>query len=137
MTPVSINPLAFILASAVPMVVGFIWYSPQVFGKAWMKAAGLDKLSKKQINEGMGTTMGINILFALVTSYVLTHLLNFLQVTTIPMAIQASFWIWLGFIASTQVSDALFNKRPTNFILINISYRLVTIITMSVVLTLF
>lgn len=31
------------LAALVPILVGFIWYNPAIFGKAWMKAAWLDE----------------------------------------------------------------------------------------------
>ena len=29
------NPMAILLAAVSAMVVGFIWYNPKVFGKAW------------------------------------------------------------------------------------------------------
>ena len=32
------NLLVIALAAIVPLIVGFIWYNPKVFGKAWMEA---------------------------------------------------------------------------------------------------
>lgn len=40
MTP---NILFIIIAALIPMIVGFIWYSPKIFGNAWMEAAGMSK----------------------------------------------------------------------------------------------
>ena len=37
----AINWIAIIVAALVPMVIGFIWYNPKVFGTAWMSAAGM------------------------------------------------------------------------------------------------
>lgn len=44
-----LNWLAVVLAAAAAFVVGFIWYSRGVFGKAWMKSAGL---KEKDISSG-------------------------------------------------------------------------------------
>lgn len=37
------------LTALIPLVVGFIWYSPKVFGTAWMKSTGL---SEEQLKSG-------------------------------------------------------------------------------------
>ena len=36
-----INWLVQLVAALVPMLIGFIWYNPKVFGTVWMKAAGM------------------------------------------------------------------------------------------------
>ena len=38
-----INYLAVLIATAVTMVLGFLWYSPVLFGNAWVKQIGLNK----------------------------------------------------------------------------------------------
>ena len=35
------NMLVVALAALVPLVMGFLYYNPKVFGNAWMKAAGV------------------------------------------------------------------------------------------------
>lgn len=40
-----INFLAVLVAALVPMVMGFIWYSPKTFAPAWIREAGLDEES--------------------------------------------------------------------------------------------
>jgi hypothetical protein len=43
-----------VLASAlIPILVGFIWYNPKVFGDAWTKETGI------KMNDGNGLNMGI------------------------------------------------------------------------------
>lgn len=39
-----------LVAGLVPLVTGFIWYNPKVFGNAWMKSAGLDEEKMKGAN---------------------------------------------------------------------------------------
>ncbi|MGK0255199.1 MAG: hypothetical protein ACI9OE_002722 [Mariniflexile sp.] len=36
-----LNPIAILVAAVSALVVGFIWYHPKVFGKAWMQVAGI------------------------------------------------------------------------------------------------
>ena len=40
-----------LLSALVPLVVGFIWYNPKVFGKVWMSASGmtLEKAQKAKL----------------------------------------------------------------------------------------
>jgi hypothetical protein len=40
-------------AALIPLLVGFIWYHPKVFGNAWMKAAGVSPDSGKSMNMGL------------------------------------------------------------------------------------
>ncbi|HMY36376.1 MAG TPA: DUF1761 domain-containing protein, partial [bacterium] len=48
----SLNWLAIIVASISAFVLGGIWYSPLMFGNAWMKVAGMTEESVKQGNPG-------------------------------------------------------------------------------------
>ena len=43
------NFLVLALAALIPMIVGFIYYNPKVFGNAWMKAA---HVTEEQIKNG-------------------------------------------------------------------------------------
>jgi hypothetical protein len=36
-----VNYLAVLLAAAATMIIGFLWYSPILFGNVWMKQIGL------------------------------------------------------------------------------------------------
>lgn len=56
------NPIAIILAALVPLIVGFIWYNPKVFGNAWMQAAEMSEEKMKGAN--MAKIFGLALLFA-------------------------------------------------------------------------
>lgn len=43
------NMLVVALAALVPMIMGFLYYSPKTFGNAWMKAA---RVTEEQIKSG-------------------------------------------------------------------------------------
>ncbi|MEO6303284.1 MAG: DUF1761 family protein, partial [Bacteroidia bacterium] len=43
-----INFLALLIAAAIPLVIGAVWYNPKVFGTAWMTAAGVTNNEPKK-----------------------------------------------------------------------------------------
>lgn len=49
------------VAGIIPLITGFIWYNPKVFGNAWMKTTGLTEESMKGAN--MGLILGVSYLF--------------------------------------------------------------------------
>ena len=60
------NPLAMLVAALSALVVGFIWYNPKVFGKAWQQASGI---TDEQIKGGnMAKIFGLAFIFAFLLS---------------------------------------------------------------------
>jgi hypothetical protein len=57
-----INWTILLLASIIPMIMGFIWYNPKVFGTAWMKESGVTMDSAKGAN--MPLIFGLSFLFS-------------------------------------------------------------------------
>lgn len=45
--------LAIVIAGLIPMVVGYIWYHPKLFGNAWMKSLGFTEETLRQGNMAM------------------------------------------------------------------------------------
>lgn len=64
-----INPLAMLVAALVPMVLGFIWYNPKVFGNAWSKATGMTEDDRKTAN--MALIFGVSFLMSLMLAFVM------------------------------------------------------------------
>jgi sugar phosphate permease len=58
-----LNYWILLIAGAVPLLTGFVWYHPKVFGTAWMKATGLSEESLKGAN--MAIIFGVVFLFGL------------------------------------------------------------------------
>ncbi len=60
------------VAAIIPLVLGFIWYNPKVFGNAWMKAAEISEERAKSGN--MLKIFGLTYLFSLFAAYILSSL---------------------------------------------------------------
>jgi hypothetical protein len=68
------NMLLAAITALIPLLVGFIWYNPKVFGKPWMTAAGLTE----------NTPMGMNMIVVFGLTYVFGFFLSmFLHFWTI------------------------------------------------------
>jgi len=61
-----INFMAVLVAALVPMIMGFIWYNPKVFGTLWSKEAGVTEEMQKTAN--MPLIFGLAFLFSLILS---------------------------------------------------------------------
>ncbi len=58
----NMNIFAFAGAALIPMVIGFIWYNPKVFGNAWMAASSLTEEKLKGAN--MPLLFGLSYVFS-------------------------------------------------------------------------
>lgn len=57
------NLVALIVAALLPTVIGFIWYHEKVFGKTWMRVAGVSEEQAKSGN--MLLILGLSLLLSL------------------------------------------------------------------------
>ncbi|MBX2889765.1 MAG: DUF1761 domain-containing protein [Saprospiraceae bacterium] len=60
------------IAALVPLVVGFAWYHPKVFGRTWMAAAGMTEAPARGAN--MVKLLGLTYLFGLLAASALMPL---------------------------------------------------------------
>ncbi len=136
MTDVTVNLTAVLVAAVSSMVAGFLWYSPILFGKPWMKLVGMTDKIMKDAKAGMGKTYGLSFLGGLVMAYVLAHIVSYTNSTTWQTGMQAGFWMWLGFVATTGANEYLFSVKPKpwTLYLINQGNLLVTLLVMGAIL---
>lgn len=133
MAYVPVDYVAVLVAAVVGMVIGYAWYSPFLFGNAWMKEAGYDKKSAKKGGMGPMTLIG-GYVAAAVMAYVLAHLLFYSNAVTITDALMGAFWIWLGTIAVVFFNGMLYEGKSITAFGIHAGYYLVSLAAMGVVL---
>ena len=132
-TPV--NYPAVGISAIASMVVGFLWYSPMLFGTPWMKLSGLDDKKMKAAQKDMPKTYGISFVASLITAYVIATLVNSMLVSSLSDGLALGTVLWLGFVATTMVTGVLFQKMPWALFLINSGCQLASILAMSAILT--
>ena len=124
------NWVAVVVAMVGAMATGFIWYSPALFVKPWMRELG-------KTPEQMGNpakAMITAVIMHLVTATCMAFLFAQLQVEGIPDAIATATLLWAGFSGATQFSTDRFQGATVKLSLIVGGHALVTFWVMGVIL---
>jgi hypothetical protein len=137
MQEVIVNYWAVLACAVASMVLGFLWYGP-LFGKAWMKAMGMNpNMSREEIKAKQAkATPGYVAMFisSLVMAYVLKHMLTYAGAETVSDGLMGAAWIWVGFVATIGLAARFFEERPWSYYFINRGYDLVNLLVFSVLL---
>lgn len=121
----ALNWVAVVLAAVAILVVGFIWYLPQVFGTRWAALAGRPL---PQVAQVPPATIVASVVVALVTAYVLAVVIDGLGAASLTDGAIVGFLAWLGFVATTSYGSVLWEGRPTAYWAINAGNVLVGLV---------
>lgn len=153
----------YFVAAMIPMLVGAAYYSPMVFGKAWMKSNGFTEETLKGGN--MGVILGVSYLFSVMLSVMLGSLVihqTSIFSLLVPEVMEAgsATQVWFAeamekygdrhrtvshgavhgifytiFLALPLIGiNALFERRGWKYILIHFGYWLITLVAMGALL---
>lgn len=135
---VEINYLAVLVAAVVSMGVGFFWYSPFGLGKPWMRLKGYSQEQLKNEQNKMGILYGLSFVIALITAYVLSHVMAlsdyFYGYPAIQTGLTSAFWSWLGFMMPVQTTATIFGDKKWELLCIDTGYQLFSLLAMGVVI---
>lgn len=126
-----LNIWAVIVAAVSAFVVGALWYSPALFGKAWMRSAGLNEEELQDRN--MAGVFSAAFILELVMALNLGVFLND-PGTTVGWGIVAGFLAGFGWVALGMAVISLFEKRSFRYMLINGGYMVVSFMVMGAIL---
>jgi hypothetical protein len=132
-----VNYIAILAAAILNMLLGFVWYSPMLFGKQWSELMGWGKMSEKEMKKKQQEAMPAymwSFVGSLLMAYVFVHVLNAFGDKTLAGGAQGGFWMWLGFVAPVMLSGNMFNNKPLKLFYIDGGYRLVSLIAMGALL---
>lgn len=131
MDPSKINYLAVATAAVSTFILGALWYSPALFGKAWMKENGFTDDDMKKGN--MAKTFGFSFIFALVMAF---NLATFLadDKTDMSWGMTAGALAGFGWVFMGIAVIALFEMRSWKYIFINGGYHVLSFIIMGAII---
>jgi len=133
----TINWLAVLVAGISAFVIGGIWYSPGLFGKAWMKD---NQLTEDRIKAGnKGKIFGFTLVFSLLMSVNLAMFLQDPKVAGCGPAVDLTWGMTAGFLAGIWTFCAiaihsLFELKSWRLILINGGYSIVALVLMGAII---
>lgn len=127
-----INYFAVAAGALATFIVGGLWYSPALFGKAWQRETGL---SDEQLARGnMLRIFGVAFVLSLVAAFVFALFLG--PRPSMPLGLGAGFSAGLCWVASSFGINYLFARRSLRLFLIDGGYHTLQFTLIGVILAL-
>ena len=127
----TINYLAVLTAALSTFVLGGLWYSPLVFGKAWMRENNLTEADLQGFSKAR--MFGWSFLFSLVMALNLAMLLAG-PTTNLTWGMIAGALAGLGWVAMSIAIIGLFENKSWKYIAINGGYMTVAFVIMGAII---
>lgn len=128
----AVNWLAIFVSTLVGYVIGGLWYSPVLFGNAWMQEHGYTPESLGSPTKAMSHTF----VTSFVSAWVLAVIIKGMGVTGFMDGLTLGCLLGIGLMFATRYSDGLYNNQSLKLALIEGGYRAVYVATVVVILTL-
>ena len=132
----NLNWFSLLISAIIPMVLGMIWYSKALFGKAWMDSIGMTEEKMKSAN--MGLTMGLAFVMALLITLFMFGFCNGPgqegEFDTFKHGAAHGLILSLLLIIPIFISNGLFEQKSWKNIFINGIYWMVSLALMGGVL---
>jgi hypothetical protein len=127
-----VNYLAIVVAAVVALVIGFIWYSPRVFGNRWMAYLGT---TQAQLGNPGPSGMAVGVVASLLNTWVLAVLSLNLGGKSLTDGILLGALAWLGFMATITAAQISFEKKPWGLWTLNNAHNLLVQVLMGAIVT--
>lgn len=123
--------LSVITGGFAAVIIGFVWYSPYLFGKWWLASIRLTPQDAMLTKTKKYTYATLGVCAVFVLSLAIYILGVWIHPTSLLTIIEIGFVVWGGFIVPPLVSLVIWEqKKPASFF-INAGYWLVTSIVVS------
>jgi len=107
-----LNWWAVIAAAAAGYATCGVWYSQSVFGKAWMKAAGLGGKTKNVKGDKFTVIMLISAITIVITAAALAVLFDVLRLSGVMDGATLGLLVAGGFLVTNNGMHKLYEMRP-------------------------
>ena len=128
-----VNYIAVLIASIVVIIVGFLWYSPLLFGNQWVK---LQEKKKEAIKGPSKQTFFLVPITTLIGTWVIALLLTIIEEPSLCSTLMIAFLVAL-FTSIKIGMNHLFEFRPIGYYLITIGHHIVCSLITGLILYLF
>lgn len=126
----SLNYWAVLAAAAASFVLGGLWYSPVLFHRPWMQAAGVSEAQLQNAN--MGMVFGVSFVLQLIAAFVLAMFLG--PTADLAFGVTAGAMVGVAWVATAFGVVYLFERRPLTLFWINAGYQIIVYTVMGAIL---
>lgn len=132
-----INWLAVVTCVVASMIIGSIWFGPKTFFPVWWKAVGKSE-NDVSSNMSMGMVWGLIVLASFVQAVFMSLMVTAMGSmtpggATLGSGAMAGFFLWLGFVAPSSLTNKLFADRLKAWVL-EAGNHLITFVAMGAII---
>lgn len=131
----SIHWLPALVAAVLAFVLGALWYSPALFGKAWVAANRLTDEQIARMRSGAARSYGVSFVCFLVMAVAMAALVARVQPVGVLGGIKLGALVGIGFAAMVSLTTNMYSDKPIAAWAIDAGYQVTYLILMGVVLT--
>lgn len=113
-----INLWAVLVAGIAHTVIGLIWFMPKLFGNSWVELTGKEM-------KPAGQWIPAGLIGHQVMAFVLAMIVNLANVRNVTGGILVGILVCLGFMATLEVGELIWEKIPFKLFLIRVGNQLV------------
>ncbi|HTH63192.1 MAG TPA: DUF1761 domain-containing protein [Gemmatimonadales bacterium] len=128
-----VNYLAVLMAALAVFVLGWLWYSPLLFFKPWMRLRGLDPEAAMKNAKMPAGKLVIEFARCCVLAFVIARLMGLLGVTSWLIGIHSGLMLWIGFPLILLTGSVLWDNVPWKVAAIHAGDWLVKLLVIPVI----
>src|SRR5690349_21153981 len=133
---VHVNYWSVLVAAATVFVLGWLWYSPLLFYKPWMRLRGLDPVAAMANAKMPMGTVGIELVRCLILAYMVARLVALLDISSWMMAVHFGFMTWITFPVLILAGSVMWEKVHPGVAAIHAGDWLVKLLVIPIIVTL-
>ncbi|HYU29731.1 MAG TPA: DUF1761 domain-containing protein [Gemmatimonadales bacterium] len=128
--------LPVLVAAVVVFVLGWLWYSPLLFYKPWMRLRGLDPVAAMTGAKMPGGKLVVELARCIILAYVIARFVALLGISSWMGAVHFGFMVWIGFPVIILTGSILWENTPWKVAAIHAGDWLVKMLVISIIVTL-
>lgn len=121
----NVHEIAVLVSAILAMAVGSIWYSPLLFGKHWMRAAGLKESDLDSQKDKIVRLMVYAFIANLVLLFVVAKFVGIAQAAGETIKSVGTLLVIL--LGAMMAGAVIWEERPISYLFINVGYATVII----------
>jgi len=133
---VHVNYLHVFVAAVVIFVLGWLWYSPLLFYKPWMRLRGLDPVAAMAGAKMPGGKLLVEFVRCFLLAFVITRFVGLLGISSWLGAVHFGLSLWIGFPVILLTGSVLWDNVPWKVAAIHAGDWLVKMLVIPIIVTL-